>query len=68
MAKKAVLNSKTAEVEGKISYITNLPTKTALDIKVADIENNLHDIVGFITTPELSRLTKTCFDARIKKQ
>ena len=51
----------------KISDVTNLPTKTALNTKAKGIENKIPNNLDFITTPELSRSTKISFDARIKE-
>ena len=35
-------------------------------MKIGKIKNKISDITSFITTPELNRLTKISFDARMK--
>ena len=54
------------EIENKILGITNLATKAALNTEATRIENKMAYTITLITTPEISRLTKILFDARIK--
>ena len=56
------------KVESKILCITNLATKAAFNIKATEIENRTSNTTGITTTPEFNKLTKTSFDARMKKQ
>ena len=63
----AAVNTKAKEIENKIPNITNLANKAALNTKATVIENKITDSTGFITTPEVSRLTQLKFDARMKE-
>ena len=63
----AAVNTIAKEIENKIPNITNLANKAALNTKASVIENKITDSTGFITTPEVSRLTQLKFDARMKE-
>ena len=67
LATKEALNTKATDVKSKTPGITNLATKAALNTKTTDIENKTTDATSFIITPELNRLTKISFDAKIKE-
>ena len=68
MAIEASLNTKTAEVEDRIPYVTNPVTNATLNTKATkEIENKISDITGFITILELNRLIKIGFGARKKE-
>ena len=51
----------------KVRDITNLATRAIFNTKVTEIENKIPDITGSLTTPGFNRLTKICFDARMKE-
>lgn len=66
---KAAFNTKAVDVQSKkITGITNLATKASLNKKVTEIGNKISDTTGFITTPEVNRLTRISLDARIKQE
>ena len=58
LAKKTDLNTKTAEIEDKIS----LATSSAFNAKFTEIENKVPDTGHFINTQEFNKLTKRSFD------
>ena len=58
LAKKTDLNTKTAEIEDKIS----LATSSAFNAKPTEIENKVPDTSHFINTQEFNKLTKRSFD------
>ena len=51
----------------KVRDITNLATRAIFNTKVTEIENKIPDITGSLTTPGFNRLTKICFDTRMKE-
>ena len=68
MAIEASLNTKTAEVEDRIPYVTNSVTNATFNTKATtEIENKISDITGFITILELNRLIKIGLGARKKE-
>ena len=58
LAKKTDLNTKTAEIEDKIS----LATSSAFNAKPTETENKVPDTSHFINTQEFNKLTKRSFD------
>ena len=51
------LNTKTSEVENKISNTSNLVTTTVLNTKISEVENKILDDSKYITTQEFQKLT-----------
>ena len=54
-------------IEHKISDVTDLATKDALNTKTAEIEDKIPNTTGFTTTLPHNRLAKISFDARMKE-
>lgn len=63
--KKSDYNTKIKETEKNIPSVPGLVTTVVLE--TIEIEMKIRNTNDFITTPELNRLTKTNFDARMKK-
>ena len=62
------MTAKAAEIESKITDITNLANKVPPNIKTTTIENRIPDPTTLITTSEFHRLTEIRFDARRRQE